>query len=403
MDDCVLIAGAGPVGMITGLRLAQLGVPVNMFDTEGTIPPDHRAATIHASTLQLLATVGMSAEMIERGLVSPLFQFRDRVTQEIIVEFDFGLLRNDVTHPFALQLEQHKTVEIAQKMAVEFDHLSLNREREVISVVQNYDGVTIEVRAPDRTQETHTGRYLIGCDGGRSVTRKSMNIKFPGFTWEERFIIATTHFDFGVAEGYRNRNYVAHPDHWCALLKVPGEQNEGIWRCLFPAMTEEADDIVLSDDWIQSRYRDCLPYTPHYDIVHRNLYQVHQRVAESFRRGRVLLAGDAAHINNPLGGMGMNGGIHDGLNLAEKLAMIWHDGASDDLLDLYDRQRRPTAEKYVQAQSIQNKQTLQETNEAVRQKRFDEMQTVVADPVQHLEYVRRASLLTMLQEANAIR
>lgn len=401
-EDCVLIAGAGPVGMTTGLRLAQLGIPVKLFDTQAMVPRDHRAATVHASTLHLLEEIGMAAPMIARGLESPLFQFRDRVTQKIIAEFDFGLLKDDVPHAFALQLEQHKTVEIAQALGEKIAHFELHREREVVAVSQDAEAVEITVRAPDGSEEPVRGRYLIGCDGGRSEVRKSQDIDFPGFTWDERFIIATTRFDFGAADGFQNRNYVAHPGQWCALLKVPGEQDEGIWRCLFPAATDEPDEVVLSEEWIQARYLECLPYAPPYEIVHRNLYSVHQRVAETFHCGRVLLAGDAAHVNNPLGGMGMNGGIHDGLNLADKLNQNWRGEADDRLLELYDRQRRPTARDYVQAQSIQNKETLQETDAAARQKRFDAMRQTTDDPAKHLDYVRRASLLTMLAEANAI-
>src|SRR5690606_12494093 len=116
---------------------------------------------------------------------------------------------------------------------------------------------------------------------------------------------------------------VAHPDQWCALMKVPGAEDEGLWRCLFPALGEEPDEVVTGDEWIRARFAECLPYADDYEIVHRNLYAVHQRVAASFRQGRVVLAGDSAHVNNPIGGMGMNSGIHDGLNLAEKIVRIW--------------------------------------------------------------------------------
>ena len=401
-DDCVLIAGAGPVGTITGLRLAQLGVPVKSFDAELEIPTENRAATVHASTLHLLDELAMAAPMIKRGLEARHFQFRDRVSREIIVEFDFGLLKEDVTYPFALQLEQHKTVEIARDLANKLELYSLHRGHEVITVEQTDDGIAATVRGPDGAEQVHRGRYLIGCDGGRSITRKSQDIDFPGFTWEERFLVGTTDFDFSAVENFRNRNYIAHPERWCALFQVPGDKDQGTWRTLFPTSADETDEEVMSDKWVNARAQECLPDAHSFDFTGRNIYQVHQRVAATFRHGRVLLAGDAAHVNNPLGGMGMNGGIHDGLNIAEKLAKIWHGEAGEELLGLYDRQRRPTAEKYVQAQSIQNKEALQETDEAARQKRFDGMRETANDPAKHLDYVRRASLVTMLNEANAI-
>jgi 3-(3-hydroxy-phenyl)propionate hydroxylase len=401
-EQPILISGAGPVGMITGLLLAQQGIPVKLFDSLAEIPADHRAATLQPPTLHMLEESGITASLLPRGIKSPLFQFRDRLSGEVVTEFDFGLLRDETPHPFALQIEQHKTVGAAYEIAKKLDTFEVHRPYDVIAVGQDADGVEITVRAPDGSEEKHRGPYLIGCDGGRSIARKSQNIDFPGFTWEERFIIVATRFDFAAADGFRFRNYVAHPDQWCALMKVPGEEDEGVWRCLFPAMTDEPDEAVISDEWIQARYLECLPYEAPYEIVHRNLYSVHQRVAASFRKGRVILAGDAAHVNNPIGGMGMNSGIHDGINLAEKLVLILRGDGTEDLLDLYDRQRRPMANKYVQAQSIRNKEVLQEPDPQARQRQFDEMRATTADKEKHLTYLRNASLLAMVNEANSI-
>jgi len=388
--------------MITGLYLARQGIPVKLFDTLADRPADHRAATLQPSTLQMLDEIDMTSKLLARGIESPMFQFRDRLTDEIVAEFDLGILKDETPYPYVLQIEQHKTVAIAYDIAQKLDCFEIQREREVISASQSDVGVEIVVRLPDGTEEQHKGRYLIGCDGGRSITRKSQDIDFPGFTWNERFIIVATHFDFAAAGGYRFRNYVAHPSQWCALMKVPGEEDEGLWRCLFPAMTDEPDEVVTSNEWIQARFQECYDFQESYNIVHRNLYKVHQRVAEKFRLGRVMLAGDAAHVNNPIGGMGMNSGIHDGINLAEKIGRVWRGEADEDIFDLYDRQRRPMAEKYVQAQTIQNKETLQETDPEARQKRLDGLRAIAADKTQHIEYLRRASLIAMVEEANSI-
>jgi 3-(3-hydroxy-phenyl)propionate hydroxylase len=234
------------------------------------------------------------------------------------------------------------------------------------------------------------------------VVRKSLGIDFPGFTWEERFIIVSTYFDFEKAAGFRYRSYVAHPEQWSAMIKVPGEQSEGVWRALFPAFGDDPDEHVLGDEWIQARFAECFPYDPPYELLHRNLYSVHQRVAAAFAQGRVALAGDAAHVNNPLGGMGMNSGIHDGLNLAEKLIEAWNGADHEPLFARYDRQRRPMAEKYVQAQSINNKRILQETDPEARKARLDELRDTVADEEKHRAYLLRASLVQMVEEANAI-
>jgi 3-(3-hydroxy-phenyl)propionate hydroxylase len=254
----------------------------------------------------------------------------------------------------------------------------------------------------DGSIAVHRGRYLIGCDGGRSIVRKTMGVSFDGFTWPERFIIIAVPFDFEAVMGLRYRTYNAHPDRWVALIKVPGEDFSGLWRCLFPTKPNESEDEVLSDAWAQARFAECLPAGAPYTIVHRNMYDVHQRVAGNFRAGRMLLAGDAAHINNPVGGMGMNSGFQDGLNLADKLAQIWRGADPDPLLDRYDRQRRLTAIEYVQAQSIANKRTLEERDPEKRRQILDTMRRTAADPKLHHDFVRRGSLIAMLRSAEAI-
>ncbi|MEE2997877.1 MAG: NAD(P)/FAD-dependent oxidoreductase [Pseudomonadota bacterium] len=401
-NDCILIAGAGPVGMTTALALSKAGIPVKVFDTLAEIPADHRASTLHPSTLMLLEKLDMTEELIRRGIQSPLFQWRDRMSDRIVAEFDYRDISDVLTYPYALQLEQHKTIEIAHDIAVAIDGFELYREHKLSELSQDDDGVEARVQAPDGSTETHRGKFLIGADGGKSAVRKLLDINFPGFTWEERFIIVSTYYDFEAAAGYRYRNYVAHPEQWCAMIKVPGEQAEGVWRALFPAFGDSTDEYLLSDEWIQARFAECYPYDPPYDLLHRNLYSVHQRVAESFAKGRVALAGDAAHVNNPLGGMGMNSGIHDGLNLAEKLVAAWHGGDYDALLSRYDRQRRPMAEKYVQAQSIANKRLLEENDPEAREKRLKELEFTATDAEAKRDYLMRSSLMQMLEEAKAI-
>ncbi|MEC7489033.1 MAG: NAD(P)/FAD-dependent oxidoreductase [Pseudomonadota bacterium] len=401
-NQTILIAGAGPVGMTTGLALASAGIPVKVFDALGEIPRDHRASTLHPSTLMMVEDLGMTDILIERGIESPMFQFRDRVSGDIVAEFDYRLISDSLKFPYALQVEQHKTIEVARDIALDIHEFELHRERELVDFSQDDRGVEITVESPDGAREVHTGAFLIGADGGRSVVRKILNIDFPGFTWEERFIIVSTYYDFEKADGWRYRNYVAHPEQWCAMIKVPGEQSEGVWRALFPAFGNDPDEHVLSDEWIQARFAECYPYDPPYDLLHRNLYSVHQRVADSFSKGRVALAGDAAHVNNPLGGMGMNSGIHDGLNLAEKLVAASNGADYQPLLARYDRQRRPMAEKYVQAQSIQNKRLLQESDPEIRKKRLKELSDTAANEETHRAYLLRASLVQMVNEANAI-
>src|SRR5262249_40842699 len=198
--------------------------------------------------------------------------------------------------------------------------------------------------------EIERGRYLIGADGGRSETRGALGIEFEGFTWPERFLVVSTPFDFhSVIEDLVCVNYVADPQRWHFLLQTPDA-----WRIMFPVRADESDERALSPDFAQSLMAGLVPGIPAYEIVHLTLYRVHQRVAASFRKGRAFLIGDAAHINNPLGGMGMNGGIHDAINLTDRLAAVWQGVKGDSELDRFDKQRRLVIKEYVERQSIQN-------------------------------------------------
>jgi 3-(3-hydroxy-phenyl)propionate hydroxylase len=401
-EDRVLIAGGGPIGTVTGLRLAQYGIAVTVFDRLDKPAEDHRAATLQPATLDLFEDLGLTGEIVRQGIPSPIFQWRDRVTGQVIAEFDYGVLAQDSKHPYVIQLEQHRTVHVALAAAAKVPEFTMVRPAEVVAVRQEADFVDASVRMADGSVEVHRGRYLIGCDGGRSVVRRASGVSFEGFTWPERFSIIAVPYDFGAAMGFQFRSYCAHPDRWVALIKVPGEDFKGLWRCLFPTKPEESDDEVMSDAWIQARFAECLPDGGPYNVIHRNTYAVNQRVAGGFRAGRILLAGDAAHVNNPVGGMGMNSGFQDGLNLADKLAQIWRGADPDPLLDRYDRQRRLTAVEYVQAQSIANKRTLEERDPEKRRQALDHLRRVAEDPKEHYQFVRRASLIAMWRSAEAI-
>lgn len=395
----VLIVGAGPVGTATGLKLASAGIPVTLFDLNPEPPDDHRAATLQPSTLDLLAELGVTPRVLEQGLKSAVFQWRDLVTNEVI-EFDYGLLSDETAYPFVIQLEQHRTVQAMLDVAGNYPEFQLVRPVTVTGVSQSSNAVSVDVTTADGSKETVTGTYLIGCDGGGSLVRKTMGVSFEGFTWPERFNIIATHFDL-ASLGFRFRNYCPHPERWVSFMKVPGEHFEGLWRCVFPAFPDESDELVQGDEWIATRFKERFDtFVP--DIVHRNMYKIQQRVAGSFHDGRMLLAGDSAHINNPVGGIGMNSGIQDGLNLAVKLIQIRDGADADALLERYDRQRRETAIEFVQAQSIASKKTLEEKDPAVRRENFEALRRSADNVDSAREYVRRSSLLSMWRKSEAI-
>ncbi|TMJ33358.1 MAG: FAD-binding monooxygenase [Alphaproteobacteria bacterium] len=396
----VLIAGGGPVGVIAALALARQGIPVRVLEAEDRVNDDPRAATTHAATLEMLAELGLVEEVIRRGLIEPKFRIWDRATRELIVEFDFNVLAHDTRFPYVVQCEQHKLANMGIARLSGFAHASIEFCARVTGVEQFDDCVEASVESSGGRRAVR-GRYLIGADGGRSTVRKALGIDFEGYTHPERFLILTTPFSFDAEHAQCSRNYFSDAQEWCALFKVTGDDGRGLWRLLFPIRLNESDQEARDEETVQRRLQSFFPKQGAYPVVHRNLYNVHQRVAASFRKGRVFLAGDAAHVNNPLGGLGLNFGIHDAVELAALLGRVLRGEAAASILDDYDRFRRPLNVEYVQQQTIANKKRLEEKDPAVRANNNDALRKTAADPAAHRAYLLRASLIESVRKRAA--
>ena len=333
-EQRVIVVGAGPVGAVMTLALVRKGIPVLLLEAEPEPVEDQRAATIHAPTLEMLADLGLKqqafAEDASGGFQAPIFHFRDRASNELVAAFDIRLLEGEVPYPFVLQWEQYKLVRAALPLLAESGLAEVRFDAKLTGLAQHADHVDVTVEASGAAEQLR-GAYVIGTDGGRSTVRRLAQIAFEGFTWEERFIKIATSFDFvGTGKGYCTRNYFSDPDEWLNLFKVKGDGPPGIWRGIMPVPADESDEQALGMASIQRRLHGIHDKSGDFDIPYYALYTVHQRVAATFNKGRVLLAGDAAHVNNPIGGMGMNGGIHDAVNLAGKLADVWFGRADDE-------------------------------------------------------------------------
>jgi 3-(3-hydroxy-phenyl)propionate hydroxylase len=397
----ILIAGGGPVGLFAALLLGRAGLPVRLFDENPAPQEDPRAATTHPATLELVGAAGLAEDMARVGLVCPIFQFWDRPSGQLVAEFDHALLAKDTDYPLVIQCEQFKTAQLILERLRALPNVEVQWDQRVTAVTQDAAGVSVTVTGA-AGESRHSGAYLIGADGGRSVVRKACDIAFEGFTWPERFIVLTTPFDFEKERGYCPRSYFADPEEWCNCFKVSASGPPGLWRTVYPTDPQASEDALLSDEAVQARLQKFFPAPKRYEIVHRNLYVTHQRVAARFRAGRVLLAGDAAHVNNPIGGMGLNGGLQDAANLAEKLARVILNGETERLLDLYDLQRRTVMSEFVQQQSIANKQRLEARDEATRARNLGELRKIAADPARARQFLLRSSMIESQRRAEAL-
>ena len=393
-EERVFIAGAGPVGLAAAAALVREGIPVTVFEGAGELSRESRASTFHPSTLDMLDDLGVADALVATGLIAPRVQYRTR-HDGIIAAFDFSGIADLTRHPYRLQSEQHNLTRIIDAKMRGDPSYRIEFDARVVGARQDADGVAVTLARADGRSEERRGRWLIGADGARSEVRKALDIEFEGFTWPERFLVVGTTFDFpAIVPGLDAVSYVADPTQWHFYLQIPG-----MWRMMFPVAPEVSDETATSRAFARATLATVQPTVADDDIVHVTLYRVHQRVAKTFRVGRAFLAGDAAHINNPLGGMGMNGGIHDAINLAGRLARVWRGEAGDAELDRYDRQRRLVTLEYVQKHTIQNKRNLEATDPAEQARFRAELQAIAADPAKTRDYLMRISMIASLKRA----
>jgi 3-(3-hydroxy-phenyl)propionate hydroxylase len=396
INNHVIIAGAGPVGCTAALILAQAGVKVTLLESEASLIEDLRASTFHPPSLDMLDDLGVTEKLLPQGLIASKYQYRDR-TSGAYAEFDLGVLSDITKHPYRLQCEQYKLTRTIKPMLEETGNADIRFSTTVKSVVDHSDHVAVTVDGPDG-EETITARYLIGSDGSRSVVRKEMNIEMEGFTYPELFLVVSTDFPFeDHLPNLSHVNYISDSEEWCTILRVPG-----FWRVLFPTKEGSTEDELVDANNLEARMQRLVKSDAPYNIVHTTLYNIHQRVAKQYRKGNVLIAGDAAHLNNPLGGMGMNGGLHDVFNLCPKIIDILQKGASEDLLDLYERQRRDVTIDFIQNQTIQNKKNIEQMTQEQRLEHIDGLNKMISDPEQAVAFLSRNNMFDALERAAEI-
>ena len=401
-SDPVLVVGAGPVGLCLSLALAQAGVPVTLVEAmtdENFLDQVPRAGSNHPTTLEFFDRIGLYAKLEPRGIVAPKFHYWDRQDNALIAEFDHALLKDDTRFPYVLQCERIKIIEEALKLAKAHPLIEVRMATEFLGFEQRADAVLARVTNAASEHETIRGSYLVSCEGARSIARKDMGLEFEGFTYPERTINIEVAYDF-KQHGYTERNYISDPVEYSNLFHWKGPPDR--WRVHFPTAIDDDEDALKRPEALQMRLKRFLGTDREFEICGCNLYTVHQRVAQKFRVGRVVLAGDSAHVNSPIGGMGLNSGVHDAFNLAEKLARILHGKAGETELDHYERQRRHVAVRHTQAQTIRNKRLLEERDPAVRRRNHDELRRQAEDPNLARKFLLRTALFDSLREAGQI-
>ncbi|MBH0113345.1 FAD-dependent monooxygenase [Novosphingobium sp. YJ-S2-02] len=393
----VVIAGAGPVGTVMATLLAKAGISVVLLEAGADCAQDLRASTFHSPTLEMLDEIGITSMLLEKGLKAPLFHWRDRESGEPI-EFDMAEIADVTRYPFRIQCEQYHLSRALAEGLDAYTNADVRFGNRILSFTQDDTGVDIAV-------ETMTGidrlraDYLIGADGANSIVRKWLGIEFDGFTYPERFLTLSTEVELSdYLPNLAYVNYVSDPKEWLVLLRVPS-----VWRVLVPVNGACDVDELRSEENKNAIFERLIGRGADVVTEHRTLYNVHQRVAKSFREGRVMLIGDAAHLNNPLGGFGMNSGIHDAFNLFEKLLPVLKgQEAMEPSLALFDRQRREVTHSFTQTQTKANMALINAGKDNAHEERRRELKAIHANDEKRRAYLLRQSMFQSLEQAKQI-
>ena len=366
----VIVVGAGPVGMLTALALAQTGASVIVLEKEAHVIESPRAAIYFPSTLVILEELGLLEELNEIGFKNwtfgthiPEFGYTSVVTQEPI---------EGIPYDYQLHAGQDAVARVAmahaQKLGVEvhFDH-------EVTAFEDGADGVTVTVASP-AGQKTFAAKWLIAADGARSTVRRLAGIDFAGMTWPERFVATNVRFDFGKL-GYQQANFVCDPVNMAVIAQL---DRDGLWRCTY--MEDSALPLESYEDRIHERYEWFMQGDKDYEIVSSSPYMLHQRAGETLRKGHVVLVGDAAHATNPCGGLGLTSGVWTGVIAADLIGAILRGEEDESVLDRFSDERRRVFWEVVTPAATENKRMLQEMDPEQRQKDYAAIRALSEDP-----------------------
>jgi 3-(3-hydroxy-phenyl)propionate hydroxylase len=393
LKNPIIIAGAGPVGITLADKLSFHGIPVIVLEKSDAPNKEWRASTFHAGTLELLEETGVTEELIARGLKAEKVQYRDR-KNGLYAEFDFTLLKDETKYPYRLQLSQATYVQVVYERIKSRPEVDVRFQAEVVDYLQDDNGVTVTIKTPNGLETLRTP-YLVGTDGGRSTVRKKLGVKFDGYTHEERWLLVGTPvpFDHYIPD-LAMVNYISDPEEFLFILRVPEA-----WRFLYPVPADISDEVALDPERIQQTMQKALKTTDRFPIVENTIYKIHQRVAEKFYKGRVVLAGDAAHLNSPMGGLGLNSGIHDATDLSKRLIRIINEGANHEAeLEKYSEVRQTVAVEYVKEISEKNTRVVKEKDADYRLKLQRDMNKLATDPVTAKQWLLRSAMIASVRE-----
>lgn len=357
-DTDVVIAGAGPVGLINAIGLARAGVRVTLLEVLPGIPNSPRAMVYLWPVLDGLNKVGILRDAIAAGFTKQDYAYTVFRTGETIA-WSIEDLTGITPFPFNLHLGQHRLAEIALSHLRRLPNATIRFDTAVTALSQDAAGITLTLNTAGET-ETIRAAWAIGADGARSTIRRAVGGSFDGITWPERFVATNVKYDF-EADGYARANMLIDPQYGAIIAKI---DNEGLWRCTYCENASLPEETVA--DRIPAYFKKPLPAGASYEIIQHAPYKMHQRAASSFRFGRVLLAGDAAHATNPTGALGLASGLFDSYVLHEALAAVVNRETDETILDRYAESRRDVFLSVASPRASENKRLVFHSTDPAR-------------------------------------
>jgi 2-polyprenyl-6-methoxyphenol hydroxylase-like FAD-dependent oxidoreductase len=340
INTAVVIVGAGPTGLALACQLARYGVDFVIFDKSEGVTPYSKALGVHARTLEIYEQLGLAQKAVEQGTIAGKVRLVER--GEVLGQVELSNIGKGLSaYPFMLVLEQSRNEQLMYDWLKQRGHEVL-WQNGLEGFSQNGAIVTAQVKTADGETLTITSKYLVGCDGPRSLVRHSLGLAFEGSTFERLFYVADVHIDWQFT--HDALTVCLAPHGVVAFFPMPGEQR---WRIVgaFPE-GHEADEREILYEEIEAQIKKEAELD--LDITRVDwfsTYKVHTRHVDKFSAGRCFVAGDAAHIHTPAGGQGMNTGIQDAYNLAWKLALVLNYSANERILETYNEERLPNAKR----------------------------------------------------------
>ena len=386
-DLPVIIVGAGPVGLSLATALVQKNIPVQVYEKRTDLSPEARASTFHPRTLEMFAEWGVLDTVLNHGYRVDYLQYWERASRKLIAQFDYDVIAKDTPYPFRIQCPQSVLTRLLRPHVESSAFGQVYMNHSFVSAQDLGDSVIARFDTPQGQKEVR-GRFLCGADGAHSAVREDAGIEFEGKTYHDRFLLIACDLDFQqIYPDLGPVSYLFDPREWVIVLQLPD-----VTRVVFRLPEDENAIAVQEHDAIRDRIHNFTGLQDDFTIYSTSIYNVHQRVATRMRQGNTILLGDAAHINNPMGGMGMNSGIHDAYHLSNVLERI-REGEGEYLLDEYSQDRRAYAIGRIWESTDKNYRDMASTDETYRQERNQHFQQIAQDKAKMREYLLKRSML----------